>query len=61
MREFKAKKKKESKIEIIYIVKVEFINTPNPHLLLLADFFNFNSSFLILPDVIFNNTPVPFL
>ena len=31
------------------------------HLSPLTDSFNFNPSFLILPDVIFNNTPVPFL
>ena len=61
MRKFKAAKKKKSKVEITYIVEVEFINTPNPHLLPLADFFNFNPSFLILPNVISNNIPVPFL
>jgi hypothetical protein len=31
------------------------------HLSPLADSFNFNPSFSILPDVIFDNTPVPFL
>ena len=44
-----------------YIVKVESINIPDPYLLLLAGFFNFSPSFSILPDVISNNIPVPFL
>ena len=58
----KAKKKKEStKVEIAYIVGVGFFNTPNPHLLPLADFFTSNFSFLILPDVISSNIPVLFL
>ena len=61
MRELKANKKKESKVEIAYIAEVGSINTPNLYLLPLSDSFNFNFSFLILPDVIFNNTPVPFL
>ena len=54
-------KKKKFKIEIVYITEVGSFNTPNPYLLPLADFFNFNLSFLILPDIIFNNTPIPFL
>ena len=44
-----------------YIIQVGSINAPNPHLLPLTGFFNFNFSFLILPDVISNNTPVLFL
>ena len=44
-----------------YIVEVESINTFNSYLLPLFSFFNFNFSFLILPDVISDNTPVPFL
>ena len=52
--------KKEFKVEITYIVEVEFINIPNFYLLFLFNFFNFNFPFLILPDIIFNNTPVPF-
>ena len=44
-----------------YIVKVKSVNTPNPYLLPLSGFFNFDFSFSVLPDVIFNNTPVPFL
>ena len=44
-----------------YIVKVKFINTPNPHLLPLSGSFNFNFFFLILPNIISNNTPVFFL
>ena len=61
MCKLKAKKKKKSEVEIAYIVKVGSINTPNPHLLPLADFFTSNFSFLILPNVISNNTPIPFL
>ena len=61
MRELKADKKKESKVEIAYIAAVGFINTPNPHLLPLSGSFNFDLSFLILPNIIFNNTPVFFL
>ena len=60
MRKLKANKK-ESAAEIIYIAAVGFFNTPNPYLLSLADSFNFNFSFLILPDIISNNTPIPFL
>ena len=61
LRKLKAKEKKESKIEIAYTVEVGFINTPNFYLLFLFSSFNFNFSFLMLPDVFFNNTPVPFL
>ena len=61
MCKLKAKEKKESKVKIAYIVEVESINTSNPYLLPLADSFNFNLFFLMLPDVISNNTPVPFL
>ena len=43
-----------------YTAKIGSINTPNPYLLPLFNFFNFNFSFLILPDVIFNNIPVSF-
>ena len=60
MRKLKVNKKKEFKVEIAYIVKVGFINTPNPYLLPLSGFFDFDFSFLILPDVIFNNIPIPF-
>ena len=64
LRELKADKKKKSglfKVEIAYIVAVGSFNTPNPYLLPLANSFNFNFSFLILPDVISNNIPIPFL
>ena len=61
MRELKAKEKKKSKMEIAYIVEVKSINTLNPHLLLLSSSFDFDFSFLILPDVISDNMPVPFL
>ena len=64
MCELKANKKKRSKlaeVETTYIVKVGSSNTPNPYLLPLADFFASNFSFLILPDIISNNIPIPFL
>ena len=61
MCKLKAKEKKKSKIEIAYMAKVESINTPNPRLLPLSGSFNFNLSFLILPDVMSDNTPIPFL
>ena len=48
-------------MEITYIAKVGFFNTPNPYLLPLADFFASNFSFSILPDVLSDNIPVPFL
>ena len=43
-----------------YIVKVESVNTLNPHLLPLSGSFDFDF-FLILPNIISDNTPVPFL
>ena len=61
MRELKANKKEKSEVEITYIAEVGFFNTPNSCLSLLADFFASNFSFLILPDVLSNNIPVPFL
>ena len=61
MRELKVNKKKEFKVEITYIIEVESINISNPYSLPLSGFFDFNLSFLTLPDVIFNNTLVPFL
>ena len=42
-------------------LKVELLATQVAHPLPLANSFNFNPSFSILPDVIFNNTFVPFL
>ena len=61
MCKLKADKKKKFKVEIAYIAKVGSINTPNPYLLPLSNSFNFDFSFLILPDIISDNTPVPFL
>ena len=61
MRELKADKKKKSKIKITYIAIVGFFNTPNSNLLPLSDSFNFNLSFSMLPDVISDNTSIPFL
>ena len=56
-----AKEKKKSKVEIAYTAEVEFVNTSNFCLLPLSNFFNFDFSFLILPDVISNNTLILFL
>ena len=61
MRKLKAKKKKKSKMEIAYIVEVESINTFNPYLLPLSGSFDFDFSFLILPNVISDNILIPFL
>ena len=61
MRELKTDKKKKFKLEITYIAEVGFSNTPNPHLLPLADFFASNFFFLMLPNVLSDNMPVPFL
>ena len=54
-------KKKKSKVEIAYIVKVGSINASNSYLLPLFGFFNFDLSFLILLNIISDNIPVPFL
>ena len=59
MCKLKIDKKKKSKVEIAYTVKVGSINASNSYLLPLSGSFNFNLSFLILPDIIFNNIPVP--
>ena len=61
MYKLKTNKKKEFKVEIAYTVKVGSVNTSNLYLLPLSSSFDFNFFFLILPDVISNNTPVPFL
>ena len=61
MCKLKIDKKKESKVEIAYIVGVESVNTSNPYLLPLSGSFNFNLSFSILPNVISDNMPVFFL
>ena len=61
LHKLKIDKKKKFKIEMAYIAKVGSINTPNPYLLPLFSFFNFNFSFLILPDIISDNISIPFL
>ena len=61
LRELKAKEKKGSEVEITYIAKVGSINALNPYLLPLSDSFNFDFSFSILPNVLSDNTPIPFL
>ena len=48
-------------MEIAYIAEVGFSNVFNPRLSPLADFFASDFSFSILPNILFNNTPVPFL
>ena len=54
-------KKKKFIVEIVYIAVVESFNIPNPCLLPLANSFDFDLSFLILPNVISDNIPIPFL
>ena len=61
MRKLKINKKKKFKMEITYTAGVESVNTSNPYLLPLSGFFDFDFSFLILPDIISNNMPVFFL
>ena len=61
MCELKADKKKKSIVEMAYIVEVKSINIFNPYLLPLFSSFNFNLSFLILPNVISDNILIPFL
>ena len=61
LRELEAKERKKFEVDTAYIVEVVSINVSNPYLSPLADSFNFNLSFLILPDVISNNTPILFL
>ena len=61
MRKLKADKKKKFKVEIAYTVKVGFINAFNPYLLPLSSSFDFDFSFLILPDIISDNMLVLFL
>ena len=61
MRKLKADKKEKFKMKTAYIVKVRSINALNPYLLPLSNSLNFDFSFLMLPNIISNNTPVPFL
>ena len=61
MCELKIDKKKKFKVEIAYTAKVESVNAPNFYLLPLSNFFGFNFSFSILPDVISSNTFISFL
>ena len=61
LHKLKADKKKKSIVETVHTAKVGSFNTPNPRSLPLADSFNFDLSFLILPDIISDNTPIPFL
>ena len=64
MYKLKANKKKGSrlaKVETTYIVKVGSINTLNPHLSLLSNFFASDFFFSILPNIISSNMPVLFL
>ena len=61
MCELKVDKKKESKVEIAYMAVVGSFNASNPYLLPLSNSFNFNFFFSILPDIISDNIPIPFL
>ena len=61
MCKLKVNKKKESIAEIVYIAEVGSFNIPDSYLLPLADSFNFNFFFSILPDIISNNIPISFL
>ena len=56
MQELKATKVKEKNS-----LKVKSLAIQVAYLLPLANSFDFNPSFLMLLDIIFNNTPVPFL
>ena len=56
MQELKAAEVKEKNN-----LEVELLATQVAYLSPLANSFNFDPSFSILPDIIFNNTPVPFL
>ena len=56
MQELKAAKVKEKNS-----LEAKLLATQVAYLLPLANSFNFNPSFSILPNVIFNNTPIPFL
>ena len=57
----KLKADKKSKVGIAYMAVVGSFNAPNPYLLPLSDSFDFDLSFLILPDVISDNILVFFL
>ena len=59
--ELEVNKKKESEVEIAYIIEVESINTLNPYLLPLFSSFDFDLSFSILPNIISDNIFIPFL
>ena len=61
MRKLKTKKKKKSKVEITYTVEVGSVNALNFYLLPLFSSFNFDFSFSILPNIISDNIPIPFL
>ena len=57
LKELKAKKKKKKK----NCVKVKSLATLVAYQLPLTNSFKFNFSFLILSNIIFNSTPLPFL
>ena len=61
MCKLKINKKKKFKVEMAYTIKVGSINIFNSYLLLLSGSFNFDFFFSILPNIISDNTPVPFL
>jgi hypothetical protein len=64
MQELKAEKRNSSnltEVDKAHTVVAESSNIPNSCLLPLANSFTFNFSFSILPDIIFDNTPIFFL
>ena len=63
MHKLEAKEKKKSnlfKVETAYVAEVESPDIPGPYLSPLVNPFTFNFSFLILPNIISNNTPIFF-
>ena len=54
-------KLKATKVKKKNSLKAKSLATLVAHPLPLADFFTFNFSFLTLPNIISNNTPIPFL
>jgi len=60
LRELEADEKKESEVEIAHTAAVGSFDTLDPRSLPLSGSFDFDLSFSMLPDVISDNTPVPF-
>ena len=61
LRELEAEEKKESaEVEIAYTAEAGSSDAPDPRSSPLSGSFDFDLSFSMLPDVISDNTPVPF-